>query len=404
MATKLGQTVGRSTVDRSFFSVRQDPDAEAESGLFVGTAPGAITALCGRTHADVIVRLERWDMAPPLVSGWEDIDELPYLAPPGAGPARVHGLDPEPAARPLQLQGIGRAVVRVQARGRQTAPGYPDATPPPEEWLFQLYPDPAPDGTDPVRLGPRRLSGDAAFGIHRTPWLSAVDAWAQAGWEPVLGAIPGYDELVDALRAAGRPVSVTDVVAAAGVHVPGAGRTVPDVATRLPGLSEDGPTRECLAVVINRALRLTDASVSHRAEHPTLTSYGDLVELLIGLGLLVSTASNGHIMLHPNPAPIPAWEVDCLDEPLRHATRISALRDHERTAADIRTLLLWSPHVSTRTSARQLAVRLGTAPYDALGALRLLELRGEVRGNLPLAEIGVDDRVSIGRLSDGFTL
>jgi hypothetical protein len=402
MALMLGRTTGRCTVDFAFFSVRQDLDADAESGTFVGTAPGAIVALCGRKNAGVIVSVERWDGPPPLASGWEDTDEVPYLELPGGGAARVYGFDPEPVSEPLDLTGIGRALVRVLARGRQDSTGYSDiAEHPPEEWLLQLYPDPDPDGTDPVALGPRRLAGDAPFGFPRTAWWRAVDAWAEAGWEPVLGAVPGYRELLGALRTVGRPASVADVLASAGVYVRGSGWTVPDSSTPVPGLDRPGPGRDGVMVVIERALRLADGAVPPTTEPSGLATYGDLVDLLVRLDLLLPVVRDGVTRLVPNPAPPPAWDADGIEEPLRHATRLSALRDHRRTADDIRTLLFWSAHLSTCTSARRLAVRLGTTPQDALGALRLLDLDGELRSDQPVGGLGVDDRVWISYAGEG---
>lgn len=377
----LSSVTTELSTDFAILTANQSGHYFAEAGTFAGTAPGALSAICGTKYADVRVRAERWDGRPPHQFGWEDADELPFEAVSGAGPLVLGGFEPSDAA--LDVGDLGRARVLVRARGRQRY-GYSDILDgqPPEEWLLQFYPD--PKELDALSGDPRRLSGQAPFGpIHRTGWSACMHAWQQTGWHQYLYSLPGYYGLHLGLLMSGHAVPRSElfrevVFRLGGTHDESVPHRDPhDVPLQSRTITE--PQDPALLESVQTETRQL-ALVAAGAGISEITVVGHLIQALVNLGLLLPIHRKGQELLVPNACPGMVWDVLDISEQARDSIRVQiGYADFRHVAADIDNMLLWAPSQILTTTPRRLAIRLAVTSDEVLGAFELLDLTDRAR-------------------------
>jgi hypothetical protein len=112
-------------------------------GLVVPMIPGGATVLCGIQSGPIHVRAEAHGAAPPPdTSAWQEVAETVFDAP--TGQVRVVPLfeDPVPGL-PVLTAGPGRYRIRVHARGRDDITRGRVVRSSSEEYLLQVWPEPA---------------------------------------------------------------------------------------------------------------------------------------------------------------------------------------------------------------------------------------------------------------------
>lgn len=347
---------------------------------FATSSRGAVAMECDTKHADVHVVLERWDARPPLdLSAWEDRDELPFEEDVGAGPLRLGGFDPA-EGHGLDIDGLGRARIRVLASGRHRYTyGDPiDEAAVPEEWLLQLWPDVS--GMDAMAGEPRRLAGPLPFDPHRaqrTPWHAALHAWRQTGWNAFFASMDAFTAIAHGLNIAQRACPRRELPAlAARVH-----RRLfdsePAMDTRLaPGVDAQRAALDLLGTRFD----------------VDITTFGDLVTALLRCGLLTRTDDDA---VAPNPAPAPVWEVLDLPEATQRSLRLQALQaDFAAIQWDLLHLVRWAPGEELRTTPRRIAIRLAVPLEQVLGGFQLLEAYGRIRTEPEVTALAADNAMA----------
>lgn len=374
MATLIGVAEEEFSTDLAILDASQEKGKGAMAGGFVGSGPGAASVLCGTKYAEIRVRAERWDGRPPHQPGWEDIDEWPFEEVPDGGPLTLSGFDPGKAA--LDIEGLGRSRVLVYARGRQRY-GYsssPVETRAPEEWLFQLFPD--PDHLDALASGPRRLSGGAPFTpSEQTGWNAAMHAWKQTGWHHYLYTCPGYYETNLALEVLGKPATPAEIAATGlrfrtpyvhplddplAVHLqPPIPVEKHDNAALMKGAAEQTELRRSLAAL---------------AGMDDMTTMADFIQALQNVGLLFELPGASRVLV-PNAVPRMVWDFADLSEGQRASCRLQiGYADYRHVADDIANLVAWAPNHHLTATPRQLGIRLAIDPRKILGGLDLLTM------------------------------
>lgn len=382
MAVRLGAVEAEFSTDFAILKAYQGME-DADSGGFAGSRPGAVDALCGTKHANLRVRAERWDSRPPMQRGWEDVDELPFAEVPDEGPLVLSGFEASDVG--LDVDGLGRARVLVQARGRHRY-GYSDFREdlPREEWLLQFWPD--PEAQDGLAGDPRRLAGPGPMVTPRPSGRhAALHAWRQTGWHAHLSDVPGYDQAERALNLSPAPLSYEELAAAALRCSYDWGRgdrsaeSDPLNAILHPPRKKEQITHMTATIEAwdaRKAQSLVDLAAA--AELPEVRVMADFIQALLNIGLLLHVRQAGQELLVPNACPGLVWEVLEVDEQQRrHLRRKSAAADFETTFDDLINILAWAPERRLVTTPRRIAIRLGTTPDQVLGALDLLEVSRE---------------------------
>lgn len=375
MAQLLGSVRTRLTTDFALLLAEQEPGLRPDAYLFATSTKGALGMACGTKYADVVITVERWDSPPPLdLRAWEDRDELPFEEQRDAGPLMLAGFDPADAPG-LDVEGLGRARVRVLANGRhQYFDGdHGDGEVSPEQWLLQLWPDAAGEG---AMVGePRRLASPFRDPRAATPWQAALHAWRQTGWHAFLG-LDALTYTALALQRARQPMSLDELVSV--VHLPG--ESNPSLDTPLAASLEQ------------QRAHLTQLGAVLAIE---IVTYGDLLDALLQCGLLARTHDARVV---PNPAPTPVWELLELDEPTRRSIQLRVLEgDFGDIQWDIAHLIRWAPDQTLDTTPRAIALRLAVPVRSVLGGLELLNVHGRAHVVPDFNMLGADDPMTASR-------
>jgi hypothetical protein len=345
---------------------------------FAASGPGAIALQCGTKHANVHLRLERWDEQPPAAEDdWEDRDLLPWRTVAGGGRLLGHGYEEDEDEDALDLGDldIGRVEVLAAGRHRYGYSDFPDDGMPPEEWLLRLWPTAHP--VDALSGPPRRIAGPMPFTYPgRDPFQAAIHSWSQAGWRDALNSIPAWYEIELALRRVGRPATAPEL--AEGFGPWGSDRDSDgaytwDSPVRGRRTGRERPPSENLH---NDLLEQLAAA----ADMPTIATFADLLNALRVHGLLADWNIASGARLVPNPAPRPIWEVlpQFAVGQVRHWKIQALAADYMSLEGDIRHLLRWAPDRRLSADLRRIALRLSLMPADVVGVLRLLEMRGKL--------------------------
>ncbi|MBO1740478.1 hypothetical protein [Leifsonia sp. TF02-11] len=350
------------TTDFAILRVSQPERDDVLGFSFATTASGVISLGPGNKNSRVSVRVERWDSRPPTLDGWEDLDDMPFLEVPGAGPLVIAGFDPGETS--LEIDGLGQSRVQVYANGRHRyhygSPVDVD-TLPPEQWLLRLYPS---DDADPLVGGPRRNAGDG--GLRSLPtnlWNAVLRNLRSTGWSDLLFQ-SAFGTLEQALWSAGGPVPRSELAALMVGHMRPGKKGGLDSESRWLGYA---PVRH----------EEPDVLASLTGRHFTVT-VGDAIDAVLELGLLLIERRGGEQLLLINPAPEPAWErIEMSGERLRHA-RLRAGRDHDEIATDLIAAIAWCGEAGLTATPRQMAIRWAASVNEVVGGLRILGGGGQL--------------------------
>jgi hypothetical protein len=347
----IGSAEGSLRTDFAILNACQ-PNAMGEPDepmAFATSRPGHVDLMCGTKFAEVAVRLEAYDSAPPEPLGYEDCDELPWRDV-VESPVQAAGFNFDAPVASLDLRDVDATRVRVCASGRYRYEyGHGESGLPPESWLLQFWPD--RDGTDEVDRRPRRLGGRPSFWPEQSStWLAAMHAWKRAGWPTLLGSIRSLNWVRSPLFTERRPL-------------------------RAEQLSVGGDTAGALPP--HDAEKLAQA-------FGAVDSWGSLIDAMHRVGLIAMIPTADGPAFVPNPAPLPAWTVVDMDDDQRQALKRRTQFDMYRTVVpDIEQLVRWSPSPFT-AAPRMIAVRLAMPVDDVVETLRLVETTdpGRVQGNV----------------------
>ncbi len=206
----------------------------------------------------------------------------------------------------------------------------------------------------------------------------------QTGWDKHLQGFPGYYDLGRALSIVKRPVTAEEL--AANVRrlirkddVVWLGGNPLAFPLEWPAHAEDpdNPYWRGLGRPGTQAEYLR--SIIALAGMDDMRTVGDLLEVMVGLGLFVRLPHRTPPVLVPNAVPGMVWEVADIPEETRQSYRVTiGYADFSRVAEDIENLLTWAPKGQITATARQLGVRLATDPHDIIGALDLLAVLGKL--------------------------
>lgn len=362
--------------------------ATSTPGTYAASMPGALSLMCGTKYADLQVRVERWDERPPEPeSRWEDCDELPWEPIKGAGRLQASGFDPPDGEAGLDVDGLGRARAQVLARGRHRysyGDGPEEDTETREEWLIRLWPD--PQGRDLLTAAPRRLAGPHPMHHQTTPYQAALLAWRATGWHRWLGFIPAFHQIEIALYAG--PTTREELPLRlqsydpTRTYPPGSG-SIRQYSWDSPveghaQLPPDGPAASWRPEMLERsktAVRKQTATLAQAAGMPAVLTFGDLLDALLRLGVLVQQSAERGELIVPSPAPVPVWELPYVNEELRENLRQeSIIKRGRELQADLCCAVQWAPGGQLRTTPRQLAVRWAVTTADVIDGLRALTM------------------------------
>jgi hypothetical protein len=361
------------STDFAILNARQAEQELETIPSFAASAPGVVGLECGTKYSRVRIRAERWDERPPLVEGWEDSDELPFEEVPGAGDLELSGFDPSGVG--LDITGFGRGRVQVFGRGRHrySYSEHPDIEKlDPEEWLLRFYP--AAGAADPMAGGPRRIAGAGGLSAPTgSPWLAAVLGFRSAGWSSTLLGSRGFDLAYTAIATAGAPVSRLALAKL--------------MAKRMPPWELGGDDAESRELPPRPAQSAPDV-LARLSGFGTIATFGDAIDALVALGLLLTEHRSGERVLVPNPSPRPAWEKLLLTgEPLVRARAQALENDHRRIAGLIASAIDWCGGDALTATPRAMAIRWATTVDDVVGGLRMLGGSGRIASD---GELGFD--------------
>lgn len=378
------------TTDFAIVTAAQEGVEPAVEVSFAGSGPGFVRMEAGSKNSHVSIRAERWDQRPPLVDGWEDVDDLPFEQDPSAGALMLNGFDPGTVG--LDLGGFGGGRVRVSARGRHRYSYGSDVDTdglPPEEWLLQLYPLDGP--VDPMVGGPRRIAGAGGLARRgRTRWQEAVRALDTSGWSSVLTGSPGFSILRQALWSTSAPVTRLELAMR--------------MARGLPPWTMGGPDAESMAIPPRPSFGAGDGeedALAGLSGRPRVSTIGEAIDAVLSIGLLLIEQRGGEALLIPNPAPQPTWERGALSGPALVVARSRALEDdHGRIADTIGFAVRWCGEEGLTATPRAMALRWCTTVDDVVGGLRLLGGSGRVTSDRDLGfdtELDADEPLTLRR-------
>ncbi|HTC69887.1 MAG TPA: hypothetical protein VK662_09990 [Acidothermaceae bacterium] len=381
MARLLSSSVARFETDFAGLIVGQtDSFFQSSAGSFAGSAAGAITMLCGTKYADLQVTVQRWDLRPEYEFGWEDRDEVPFEERLGSGALMVSGFEMVPGSE-HDITGLGRARALIHARGRYRYEygdhSVPDGLPP-EEWLIQLFPD--PDAHDALHGEPRRLAGRSPLKAGpRGSWHAALHVWQQTGWSSFMASTPGYLQVSSGLWAVGGPCtkeSLLQEILRRHPYTVGEGGK---------GGAADGPVP--LPGNIMRSYKdvwaMRREQFASLAGLPFAETYGDVIDALIAIGLLLRWHRSGTDLLVLNPSPGLVSDAVDLDPALSKVVLMDRYSDFRAAADDLRNLLRWAAGHAITSTPRRIGVRLCLAPEEVIGALRQLRTQRTIDIDVP---------------------
>jgi hypothetical protein len=323
---------------------------------------------CGTKYADVDIRLERWDGRPPEIEeSWEDRDVLPWRNTSDSELVQAQGFDAPDSTEGLDVSGLGRARVEVLASGRHRYfYGDDNEGLPPERWLLRFWPD--SQHLDALAGPPRRIAGPQGE-ADPGPWGAAVRAWSRVGWGDLLHTPSGFQYLVFAIGAVGRPFTHAEL---------------PDYLSgwwvaNHPG--DDGPWSGSIYDWNKVENRLANdgsprvAKLATAAGLAKLETLNDAFDALCGLGLLAEVRYGGESYWTPNPSPRAAWDVLPEDDGKTPWMRIRSLRTfYGDFEGDLEHLCGWAEGGQMTVTPRRIATRLSISPDEVLSTIELLNL------------------------------
>lgn len=377
MPRLLAALEGKLRTDFACLALRQrtlGPGSDASTYTYAASAPGIVVMETGDRHATLLVRAEHWDAKPPVADEvWEDSDELPWQTVPSGGPVNFVGYEDELPGAGLVLDGLERARVQVLAAGRHRydyCGGEEKLSP--ERWLLRFWPD--AEGRDAMAGPPRRIAANQRHELP--PWWAALHAWRWTGWSSALNGVRAFDEIEQAIGRIGRPFAADDLLPLFGPWGTERERDGPygwtSPCDRSLSQSPDVPG---VQYALDRLSELAETTGL-----AALQTFGDMLECLERVGLLVRCHPRLEGRLVPNPAPRPIWDVVPCTDAARWEMRLQAMRaEHSVLEDELKHLVRWAEGGVLRATPRAVAIRLSRSPVDVLGGLRLLDhlSRGE---------------------------
>ena len=367
--------------------VASQPGVEGGSAeaSFASSTPGFVSLECGSKYSNVRIRAELWDKRPPLTDEWEDFDELPFEEVPGAGKLMLSGFDPGDVG--LDVEGLGRGRIQILARGRHRydySSSIDVDTLPPEEWLLRLYP--REGRADPMEGGPRRIAGGGGLSrTSRPPWSTAVLGYRTSGWSDALGSSHGFYLAQLALLSATAPLTRRELAA--------------QMVRRMPPWEVGGPNSESVEVPPRPSLQGDPDPLETLSGHGTIATIGDVIDAMLGTGLLLIEARAGARLLIPNPSPTPAWERIGMTGPKLVWARSRALEsEHRAIASDVLSAARWLSDIGLTATPRVMAIRWSTSVEDVIGGVRLLGGSEQVSSDRELGfdvELDPDEAITL---------
>jgi hypothetical protein len=111
---------------------------------------------------------------------------------------------------------------------------------------------------------------------------------------------------------------------------------------------------------------------------PFAETFGEVIDALIAIGLLLRWRRPGTELLVVNPSPGPVSDSVDLDPALSKVVLMDRYSDFRAAADDLDNLLRWAAGHRLNSTPGRIGVRLCLAPENVIGALRLLRFRGTV--------------------------
>jgi hypothetical protein len=218
---------------------------------------------------------------------------------------------------------------------------------------------------------PRRIAGNLHY--DRTAWQVALHGWDQTGWGHQLNNLPAYYHLRLAIVRIGRPFHQDELLPFLGPWGDKLSRYGPHTWGSPVDRYLQGPPHPLDSGMQFKLQKV--AYLAAAAGLECLATFGDMMDLLERLGLLVRCHPHSGGLLTLNPAPRPVWEVLDFEDPRsRWGAELQALRSDYRVMEDeIRQFVRWAAGGVLRTTPRRMAVRLSRPMPDVLGGLRLLD-------------------------------
>lgn len=352
---------------------------ESQPGGTIATAgAGWLWARASSLDGDHEVRLEAHDSPPPddpdALADWDDVVETPYLSLSGTvGLSWLTGGDSD--EHTLQLGPEGHYRVRVCCR-RQPPPPDPrdtsgDDVPEGDTWRLQFWP--TPGGPQPPRWLAR-----APVVIDDSPswadWTGTLDPHVSSVLRSAVDLAPRHPEGVSAAQVAADRAAMESAYAdqadPASPLWPPAPR--PFLTTGHPDLDAFEAQAHAKAVAGWAGRQREVAELAARFRVPNPVTVGDVLPLLVGMGLLTARQDGGQARYRPGDpaghtpgqAGAPGGSGEDEDE--------ETYGGNADEAADLVSIALWTRSGRVGTVA-DLAERLLTPVDDVRGTLRYAE-------------------------------
>jgi hypothetical protein len=349
--------------------VQRDVESgSADTFTYAASSIGIVGLIAGTKHADIAIRLERWDgRPPPADDDWEDRDELPWESVQGGGELRAVAFEGESDG--LDLTDIKRWRVEILAAGRHRY-DYSDFIDElePERWLLRFWPD--LDSLDALAGPPRRCGGPGPMASTRDPWQAAVHGWAEAGWRSLYNSVTAFQAIDTAVLRIGRPFQrdeLVDLWGPSGLPLDRAGQYT--WSTPVIGHGHQVPAADLWQFHASILDALTTDSGL-----PAVATFDDAFQYFVDRGLLAEVRHDGAVLYTPNPKPTPAWQALRLTETKRRHIQQQALGDYRAMSAELENVLRWAPTGTVSSTPRALATRLAAFPSTVIGGLKLLQV------------------------------